>query len=174
MHTLAAEARNLASRDSTGREEIVKAMRERDHRLSGNRKKGSNSGHALYAGNGAGGGHGKCVDHSKRKGGRRGKHGRVGKGTNQVGGGSAAAAGGDGSSAKDTEGSSPVRGCYRCGKEGNIRANCTEKLCSRCNGRGHTADVCPTSKEEAVLAVTGKVGARVDVSEDVTAQASAF
>ena len=46
----------------------------------------------------------------------------------------------------------------------NIRANCTETLCSRCNGRGHTADVCPTSKEEAVLAVTGEAEARVDVS----------
>ena len=49
--------------------------------------------------------------------------------TNEVGGGSAAAVGGDGSSAETTEGSAPVRGCYRCGKEGHIRANCTEKLC---------------------------------------------
>ena len=30
------------------------------------------------------------------------------------GGGSAAPAGGDGGSAKATEGSAPVRGCYRC------------------------------------------------------------
>ena len=40
--------------------------------------------------------------------------------TNEVGGGSAAAVGGDGSSAETTEGSAPVRGCYRCGKEGHI------------------------------------------------------
>ena len=52
------EARNLASRDSIGHEEIITAARERHHRLSGNRK-GSNSGYALYAGDGAGGGHGK-------------------------------------------------------------------------------------------------------------------
>ena len=53
----------------------------------------------------------------------------VGESTNEVGGGSATAAGGDGSSAKATEGSAPVRGCYRCGKKGHIRANYTEKLC---------------------------------------------
>ena len=61
-----------------------------------------------------------------------------------------------------------------CGKEGHISTNCTEKLCNRCNGRGHTADVCPTSKEEAVLAVTGEVGARVDIGDDGTVQALAF
>ena len=27
----------------------------------------------------------------------------------------------------------------------DIRANRTEKLCSRCNGRGYTTDICPTS-----------------------------
>ena len=100
------EAKNLASRDSTGRE--------------------------------------------RRKGGRWGKHERGGRGTYKVGGGSAAAAGGDGIRAKAAEGIAPVKGCYRCGKQGHMRANCTEKLCSRCNGRGHTADVCPMSKEEAV------------------------
>ena len=36
--------------------------------------------------------------------------------------------------------------------------NCTVKLCSGCTGRGHAANVCPTSKdptskEEAVMAV---------------------
>ena len=41
-----------------------------------------------------------------------GKHVRGGKGTNEVGGGSAAAAGGDGISAKAAKGSTPVRGCY--------------------------------------------------------------
>ena len=49
-----------------------------------------------------------------------------------------------------------------------------EKLCSRCNGREHPADVCPKSEEEAVLAMTGAVGARVDVGEDNTVQGSAF
>ena len=70
--------------------------------------------------------------------------------------------------------SAPVRGCYRYGKEGHIRANCTEMLCSRCSGRRHTADACPMSEEEAVLAMTGEVGARVDVDEDDTVQALAF
>ena len=64
-----------------------------------------------------------------------------------------------------------MRGCYRYGKEGQIRANCTDKLCSRCNGRGHTVDACPTSEEEAVLAMTGEVGARVDIGDDYTVQA---
>ena len=52
------EARNLASRDSIGREDIIKAVRERYHRLSGSRKKGSNAshaGHAMFAGGGGGG-----------------------------------------------------------------------------------------------------------------------
>ena len=103
VYSLAAVARNLASRNSTGRAEIIKAVREQHHRLSGNRKKGSNSRHGLYAGDGAVGGHRKGGGHGNGKGGRRGKHGRGGKGTNEVGGGSAAAAGGDGSSAKATE-----------------------------------------------------------------------
>ena len=171
------EARNLASRDSIDRDDIIKAVRERHHRLSGNRKKGSNAGHvghAIFAGGGGGGGRGKGGNGGKGKVGKQGKHGRDGRGTNEDGGGSAAAAGGDGSSAIAAEGSTPEVRCYRWGKEGHIRANCTEKLCSRCNGREHTTDVCPTSKEEAVLAVTGDVGARVDVDADDTVQASAF
>ena len=45
-------------------------------------------------------------------------------------GGSAATAGGDGSSAKATEeGSAPVTGYYRCGKEGHISTNYTEARC---------------------------------------------
>ena len=106
------EARNLAPRDSIGRE-IIRVVRDRHHRLSGNRKRGSKFGHALYAGDGAGGGHGKGGGRGNGKGGRRGKHGRGGRGIDEVGGGSAAAAGGDGSSAKATESSAPVRGCYR-------------------------------------------------------------
>ena len=110
MYTLAAEARNPASRDSTGREEIIKAVRERHHRLSGNRKKRSNSGRALYASDGADGGHGEGGGHGNGKGGYRGKHSRGGKGTNEDGGGSAVAAGGDGARVKANEGSAPVRG----------------------------------------------------------------
>ena len=48
------------------------------------------------------------------------------------------------------------------------------KLCSGCNGRGHAADVCPTSKEEAIMAVAIEVGARKNDHEKGTAQASAF
>ena len=113
------------------------------------------------------------IGRERGKGGRREKHERGDRGTNEVDGGSAAAAGGDGSSTKSAEGSA-LRGCYRCGKQGRIRAECTEKLCNRCNGRGHTADVWPTSTEEAVLAVTGVVGAMVDVGEDGAVQASDF
>ena len=43
-----------------------------------------------------------------------------------MGGDSVATAGGNGSSAKATKGSAPVRGCYRCGKEGHISTNYTE------------------------------------------------
>ena len=53
----------------------------------------------------------------------------VGRCTNEVGGGLAVAPCGDCSSAKAIEGSTPVRGCYRCGMKGHVRANCTEKLC---------------------------------------------
>ena len=80
------EARNLASRDSIGRDDIIKAVRERHYRLSGNRKKGSNAGyagHAMFAGGGdgghrkgAGGGtHGEGGGRGKGKGGRRGRQG---------------------------------------------------------------------------------------------------
>ena len=165
------EARNLVSRDSIGCEEIIKAVRERHHRLSRNRKEGSISGHALYVGDGAGGGLGKDGGRCNGKGVRWGKHGRSGRGTNEVGGGSATAAVGDGSTAEAAEGSAQMRGSYRCGKQGHIRANCTEKLCSRCND---TVDVCPMSKEEAALAVTGEIGARDDDGEDGTVQGSAF
>ena len=78
--------RNLASRNSIGRDNIVKAVRKRPRQLSGNRTKGSNSGHADYAmfaggggdgggrGKGVGGGaHGKGGGRSKGKGGRRGQ-----------------------------------------------------------------------------------------------------
>ena len=129
MHILVAEARNLASRDSTGREEIIKAVREGHHGFSVNKNKGSESGNALYAGDGTGGGHGKGGGHGNEKRGRRGKHGLRVRGNKEHGGGAEAAAGGDGSSAKSTEGSALVRACYRCGKEDNLRANCTEKLC---------------------------------------------
>ena len=44
--------------------------------------------------------------------------------------------------------------CHRCGKKGHWRVDRTEELRSRCHGRGHAADVCPTSKEKAVLAAS--------------------
>ena len=65
------EARNLASSDTIGRDDITKSVRERHHRLSGNRKKGSNAGHVGHAmftgGGGGGGGHGKGGGRSKGK-----------------------------------------------------------------------------------------------------------
>ncbi|CAN0221367.1 unnamed protein product, partial [Laminaria digitata] len=56
----------------------------------------------------------------------------------------------------------PRWGCYKFGRKGHVAADCRMKLCDRCNGRGHTADVCPTAKEKAVLAVTSEIGAGVD------------
>ncbi|CAN0523320.1 unnamed protein product, partial [Laminaria digitata] len=87
-------------------------------------------------------------------------------GTNEGGGASAAAAGGDGKSAKAAEGNYPRWGCYRCGKKGPVAADCRTRLCERCNGRRHTADVCPAAKEEAVLAVMSEVEAGVDDDDD--------
>ncbi|CAN0551727.1 unnamed protein product, partial [Laminaria digitata] len=63
-------------------------------------------------------------------------------------------------------GNYPRWGCYRCGKKGHVAADCRTKLCDKCNGRGHTTDVCPIAKEEAVLAVTSEVGARVDEDDN--------
>ena len=64
------EARNLASSDSIGLE-IINAVREWHHRHSGNRKKGSNSGHVLCADGSAVGGQGKGGSRGNTKGGRR-------------------------------------------------------------------------------------------------------
>ena len=147
------EERNLASRDSIGRDDIIKAVRQLHHRLSGNRKKGSNAGHhthAMFSGgsggggrgkggggggrgkSGGGGAYGKVRGPGKVKGGRQRQQGRGGKGTNEDGGGSAAAAGGDGSSGKAVEGSTPDPRCYWCGKKGHWKADCTKERCSRC------------------------------------------
>ena len=132
-----------------------------------------------------------CIRDSRGrgKGGRRAHQGRCGKGTNEVGSGSAVAAGGDGTSAKATEGSTPETRCYRCDNKGHWTAGCTEELCSRCQGRGYAVDVCPasaekrcsrcngrghaadvytSSKEEAVLAVSN------DDGDEGTVQVSAF
>ena len=75
---------------------------------------------------------------------------------------------------KAAESSTPVKRCSRCCKKGHRIAGCTEKLCSQRNGREDTADVCSTAKEEAALAVTSKVGARIDSSDDGTAQSVSF
>ena len=157
------EPRNLASRDNIGCDDIIKEVREQHHQLSGNRKKGSNAGHAghaMFGGGGGGGrgkggggggrgkggaegGHGKGGGHVNGKSGRRGQPGRGGKGTNEDDGGPAATAGGDGSSGRAAEGSIPEARCYRCGMKGHLKADCTGELCSRCHGRAHTADVSP-------------------------------
>ena len=102
---------------------------------------------------------------------RSGKRGANPSGESR--GDSAATAGGNGSSAKATEGSTFVGKCFKCGKKGHMIANCREKRCSRCNGLGHTADVCPSSKEDAALAVSPEVGATDDDGKG-SAQASAF
>ena len=173
------EARNFASRDSIGRDDITKAVRERHHRLSGSRKKGFNAGHAAHAmftgggdgghRKGAGGGaHGKGGGRGKGRGGRRGRQGLGGKGTNEDGGDPSAAAGCDGSIDKAADSGTSEVGCHRCGKKGHWRIDCTEELCTRCHGRGHAADVCPASKEKAVLAASG------DDADDNTVEGSAF
>ncbi|CAN0507923.1 unnamed protein product, partial [Laminaria digitata] len=51
----------------------------------------------------------------------------------------------------------PRWGCYRCGKKGHVAVDCRTKMFERCNGRGRTADVCPTAKEEAAKE-TGECG----------------
>ena len=132
--------------------------------------------HAMFAGGGdgghgkgaSGGAHGTGGGRGKGKGGRRGRQGRGGKGINEDGGGSATAAGGDGSSAKAAVGGTSETRCHRCGKKDHWRIDRTEELCSRCHGRGHAADVCPTSKEEAVLAASD------DDADNNIADGSAF
>ena len=150
-----ADARNLASRDSVGRDGIMKAVRERHHQLSGYSKNWSNARHvihATFAGGGrgcrrnvgGGGAHGKGGCRSKGKGRRGGQQGQGGNGTKESGGGSAATAGGDGN--KAAEGSTSEVRYYTCGKKGRRRVDCTEELRSQCHGRGHATDVCPSSK----------------------------
>ena len=70
------EARNLASHDSIGRDDIIKAVRERHYGHSGSRKKGSNAGHAghaIFAGGGDGDHINGAGGYAHRKGGGRGK-----------------------------------------------------------------------------------------------------
>lgn len=93
---------HIATASATRRS--IKAVRRRDHRLSGSRKKGSNAAHAKYAGDAGDDGGGKREGGGKGNGERRGKHGPSGGGTEEAGGCSAAAAGGDGNSAKAAEG----------------------------------------------------------------------
>ena len=149
------EARNLASRDSIGRDDIIKAVRELHHRLSGIWKKGSNAGHAghaMFAGGDdggqrkwpGGGAHRKSGGRGKAKCGRREQRGRGGKGTNEDGCGSAAAGGSGGRSVKAGDGGATEVRCHRCGKKGNWRIDCSEELCSRYHGWHHAAVVCPT------------------------------
>ena len=64
--------------------------------------------------------------------------------------------------------------CYRCGKKGHWRVDCTEELCSRCHGRGHAADVRPSSKKEAVLAASNDDDDDDGDDDDDTVKASAF
>ena len=78
------------------------------------------------------------------------------------------AAGGDGSSAKAADGGTSEVRRHRCGKEGHWRIDCAEDLSSRWHGRGHAADIRPTSKEEAVLAASD------DDDDFDTLEASAF
>ena len=78
------EARNFASRDSIGLDDVIKAVRERHNRRFGHKKNGFNAGHAdhgILAGGGrggrgkggGGGAHGKRDRRGKGKRGRR-KH----------------------------------------------------------------------------------------------------
>lgn len=83
------------------------------------------------------------------------------------------ATGDDGDSAIVAVGTSSANGCCEDGKPGDIVADSTEKLCRRCDGWGHTFDVCPTANEATVLAVTRSVGARNYEGDDLTAQFSA-
>lgn len=70
--------------------------------------------------------------------------------------------------------SAAERPCFKRGKKSHRIANCTQKLYNNCNRRGHTADVCPTRKEEAVWVLTRKIGARNDDGDNGTVQASTF
>ena len=174
-----AEARNLASRDSIGRDDIINVVQERRQRLSRNRNERFNArhaGHAMFADGGsggrrkgcAGGFHGNGGGRGEIKGEGRGQQGRGWRCTNEDGGGSSVASGGDGSSTKAAEaGKFEVR-CYRCGTKGHRRVDDTEELCSPCHGRRHAATVCTTLKEEAVL------GASDDDDDDDTVEISAF
>lgn len=139
-------ARNLAYRDGIGREKVNKGRSKAAPSTSWKQGEGiERCPCKVRRRRASGDGRGKRGGGGKGNGGRRGKHGSRGRSTKEDGGGSATAAGGDGdgSSAKAAEVSTPAKGCLRCGKKGHKVVNSTENLSSWCNGRGHTADVCP-------------------------------
>lgn len=72
------------------------------------------------------------------------------------------AAGSHGSSAKAADGNFSTWGCLKYSNKDHRIADSTEELYRRCSGWVGIADVCFTAKEEAVLAVMSKVGARMD------------
>ena len=179
------EARNLASRDSIGRDDIIKAVRERHHRRSGNRKKRSNAGHGTLTGGGGGDGgdgRGKGEDGGKGKGERRGRKGRGSRGTNEVGDDSAAVAGGDGSNAKaiDTWGSATGIERRAIGRPTARRSYAADATAGgmllMCAPRSDAADetdrgtllMSAPCKEEIVLAASSEVGAMGDHGDDGT------
>ena len=175
------EARNLASRDSIGRDDIIEAVREGHHRLFGSRKKGpmlvmpamlcSPAAAVVAAEKGpAAVPMGKVEAAVKEKvdvG--DSKDAAVKAPTRTVVAASASLGRGY---RRRWQQRQSRRWWYLRGemsdKMGHWRVDCTEELCSRCHERGHAADVCPTSKEEAVLVASD------DDDDYDTVKASAF
>lgn len=124
--------RNLESVDNIGHEGAIKAVRERHHRLSGSTKEGTNAGHAIYAGDGAGGDRGMWVEAA----GENVVHERENT-DNESGGGVATTAGGDDSSAEATETNfSPKGGLQVVARRATLLADSKGKLYSQCSGLG--------------------------------------
>jgi hypothetical protein len=53
-----------------------------------------------------------------------------------------------GKSGNDYKGKDKSSGCNICGKQGHDPQSCFKRECSKCHGKGHDADVCPSFKRQ--------------------------
>ena len=173
----------MAPHNSIGRDDTIKTVRERHHRLSVNRKKGSIAGQVKRSNDGMvctpaivpAAAEGKPDPVAEED-----MNGAVKAPTKTVVARPAIEATPRTAAAPKPMKEMPARGgVFHVWIKGPSGLQfCTVKLCSRCHGRGKTAALCPTANGNAVLAVMRQVGEGLDIvsddSDDDALQVSAF